>query len=103
MFLFEASNLITIGMIVLYMLSYGLKLFLIIIVSFNIQKLKQPSFWIGLVNLNPSDLDAQKQYFTTFYWLNAGNYLLYNSFLKNVTPLSNKVNQFFKIDIIGQL
>ena len=103
MFLFEASNLITIGMIVLYMLSYGLKLFLIIIVSFNIQKLKQPSFWIGLVNLNQSDLDAQKQYFKTFYWLNAGNYLLYNSFLKNVTPLSNKVNQFFKIDIIGQL
>ena len=91
-FHFEAIDLIRIGMIFLFILSYALKFFTIMTVIYNFQKLKRPHFWLAIRNLNSNDLDSQKQYFETFYWLNAGNLIYFKIELNQ-----NLVELWFKL------
>lgn len=59
-------------MTVLYLFSYGLKYYTILIVSSNRELIKSREFWNKVNNMNSNDLDTQKEVYEVFYWLNDG-------------------------------
>ena len=81
----------------LYIGSYSLKYFTMIIVAKELVNIESLDFWRDLQYLNASDLNAQVKTYETFYWLNSG------MLVKILISLFNllKINYFLKIDITG--
>ncbi len=52
----------------LYIMSYGLKFYTVMMVYYNLNKIEKPDFWKSISN----DTNTQKKAYNTFYWLNAG-------------------------------
>jgi len=63
-------------MIFIFIDSYALKFYTSIQISFQMQTISSQSFWDSVNNLNQSDVNTQQSIYQTFYWLNAGSYLL---------------------------
>lgn len=57
---------------VLYVSSFGLKYYTMVVVRLNKIKVLDSRFWQNAVNLNATDSDAQKDVFDSIYWLNNG-------------------------------
>jgi hypothetical protein len=66
------SNIFNFKMSVLYLAYFGLKYYTMIIVSLNLSKLKDETFWRRVSQLSSDDFDEQKDIYETFYWLNDG-------------------------------
>ncbi|CAF0714386.1 unnamed protein product [Brachionus calyciflorus] len=69
-YLFLWSNIISWVMILIFFSSYGLKLYTILIVRQNLERVCDPLFWSLVSNLNNSNLASQINVYKTFYWLN---------------------------------
>ena len=66
------DNSLDLIMIVLYVVSYLLKFFTILLVRKEKRKLSSLDFWMKFKNLSQHDLETQKDVYLTFYRLNAG-------------------------------
>jgi len=55
-----------------YLGSYGLKYFTMIVVYNYTNEIAEHSFWEKVSNLNAKDLDSQLEVYQVFYWLNSG-------------------------------
>lgn len=66
---------------ILYISSYGLKYYTMILVSRKKELISKNSFWYNAVNVKSNDTSAQKELFLTFYWLNSGISILFINFL----------------------
>jgi hypothetical protein len=71
-YLLAWSNILTLLQSVLYTVTYGLRFYMINQVATEKEKLSNLLFWSNLKNLTSSDLNLQKEYYQTFYWLNNG-------------------------------
>ena len=70
-YLFSWMNILTSVMHLLYICSYALKFYTIIIVQIEKNKLDDPKFWYMVNNLG-KNITNQQSVYQTFYWLNAG-------------------------------
>lgn len=66
------SNLLTLFQVALYAVAYSLRFYSIIRVAGEKKKLSDPFFWNAVRNLTKDDIEAQKNIYETFYWLNNG-------------------------------
>ena len=85
-YLFSWNNVLVSITHLLFICSYALKYYKIIIVGLEKEKLKDPNFWQMIKNESYTIHD-QEEIYQTFYWLNEGIYLR-NTF-KNLTFLMN--------------
>jgi hypothetical protein len=68
-----------------YLGSYGLKYFTMIVVYNYTNEISEPSFWEKVRNLNEKDLEGQLEVYQVFYWLNSGiNYSIFKNFYLNL-------------------
>lgn len=59
---------------VIYVSSFGLKYYTMIVVRVTKGKVLSESFWDMAVGLNETDYAGQKDVYNTLYWLNNGKY-----------------------------
>jgi hypothetical protein len=59
---------------VLYISSFGLKFYTMIVVRLNKEKVMSSQFWKNAVFLNESNVEEQKEVVNTLYWLNNGKF-----------------------------
>lgn len=69
-YLFSMNNIVTVFMLVLYVVSFGLKFYTFLVVRLERRKLDDANFWHELNHLDPMDHESQAKIFGTFYWLN---------------------------------
>jgi hypothetical protein len=74
------NNIVNSIMNVLYLSSFGLKYYTMIVVRMNKQKVLDEKFWYDTMNLNETDLDKQKDIYDTLYWLNNGKIYSFKNF-----------------------
>ena len=67
------SNIVKSIMYTLFVASFGLKYYTMIMVSMQVPKLDDVNFWNTVVGLKETDISTQIDVFQTFYWLNTGN------------------------------
>jgi hypothetical protein len=64
-------------MYTLFLVSYTLKFYTMMVVNIERKKLDDVNFWNKIRNLNENNTGEQIEVFQTFYWLNDGKiYLL---------------------------
>ena len=80
------NNILVSIMHLLFFFAYALKYYTIVILRLEKAKLSDPSFWSTVGNMN-NNLEAQKDVYQTFYWLNEGFFFIGNSFLKTFTKI----------------
>jgi hypothetical protein len=67
------NNIVSAFMNILYLASFGLKYYTMIVVYYYRIEIKTNEFWAKVSFLeNSNDIDDQKSVFQTFYWLNNG-------------------------------
>lgn len=71
-YLLAWSNILTLFQTVLYGVTYGLRFYMIGKVAEEKLKLNDTYFWANLRNLTTDDINGQKEFYQTFYWLNNG-------------------------------
>lgn len=65
------NNILIAIMHILFVCSYSLKIYTIIILKMEIEKINDPQFWSMINNIDQS-IELQKEVYKTFYWLNEG-------------------------------
>ena len=71
-YLFSTYNVLNCIMNILYVASYSLHYYTMIVVSFELKRLESEEFWTTIAQLNETKVDEQKSVYQTFYWLNQG-------------------------------
>lgn len=77
-YVFNMSNLFTCVLIILFVCSFGLKFYTLIIVTVEKEKLTSQDFWQLVGDLANKTETDQINVFKTFYWLNRGKYSSYS-------------------------
>ena len=72
-YLLSINNVIDLAMMAMYVASFALKYYTILVVRHEMNRVESNEFWRVVENLNGTDVSTQKQVFETFYWLNEGN------------------------------
>jgi len=66
------SNILNACMYALFIASFSLKYYMMILVSMERTKLNDPLFWNRVTTLSATDTPSQIDIYQTFYWLNDG-------------------------------
>ena len=73
-YFYSWSNMFNVSMYILFVSSFSLKFYTMILINIEKNKLSDPSFWSNVNSLNRiNDLNIQIDVFQVFYWLNDGN------------------------------
>ena len=80
-YMFSSSNMVDTVMNILYIASFSLKYYTIIVVTIEFSKVSSSDFWLQ-TNLNTTDTGIEKSLYETFYWLNRGKNYLFKLILK---------------------
>jgi hypothetical protein len=96
-YLLQPNNVIDLTMDFMYLISFALKYFTLAIVSVQKDKIESESFWSQVESLNSTEVSSQIEVYSTFYWLNSGNFLL----LCLISVWFLKRLNFYKTVIIG--
>lgn len=78
-YVISVNNILVSVMHLLFICSYALKYYTVVMVRIEKAKLSDPSFWNTINNMN-NDEETQKYVFQTFYWLNEGKSLKISKF-----------------------
>ena len=70
-YLLSIGNIFNVCMLTLYVVSYGLRFYTMIIVKLEMNKLYDSNFWAEVNSLENNE-EAQIDVYETFYWLNDG-------------------------------
>ena len=71
-YLYSTYNVLNCIMNILYVASYSLHYYTMIVVNVALSRLESEDFWSTISQLNASQVDEQKDVYQTFYWLNQG-------------------------------
>lgn len=75
-YFYSWGNMFNATMYILFVSSFSLKYYTMIIVSIQRNKLTDPEFWVQVNALQKAnDLNSESDLFQTFYWLNNGKNL----------------------------
>jgi hypothetical protein len=74
-YFYSWSNMFNVSMYILFVSSFSLKFYTMILIRIEINKLSDPAFWSNVNSLSKvNDLNTEIDVFQVFYWLNDGNF-----------------------------